>query len=102
MPQYEYQCRTCGHKADFAFRIADRPVAIPCPLVCMGQMVQNITAPTLKCSDAVNVPWIRRAMNYLEPGHEQSGNPIDTRAKYQAYLDDRGLRPADGQNLSEV
>jgi hypothetical protein len=61
-----------------------------------------ISTPFIKLSDSINVPWLRRAANYLEPGHEQGPNPIDTREKYQKYLNDKNLRPADGVNLSEV
>lgn len=99
MPTYLYKCPECGCQIDHICRIKDRPEAIPCPRHCLGMMTQVITAPTLKLSDAVNVPWIRRAMNYLEPEH---ANKYDTREKYQGYLKEKGLRPTDGINLSEV
>lgn len=99
MPTYLYECRECGRQADHTCRISERPITLSCPVrFCNGTMSQIITAPTLKLSDSVNVPWIRRAMNYLEP----EGHNVDTREKYQQYLDNHNLRPADGHNLSEV
>ncbi len=109
MPVYLYRCEDCDHETEIIFKIADRPEYLVCgregdpfegpSFPCSGIMYQVITAPTLKLSDAANVPWIRRAMNYLEP---EKAEQYDTRQKYQAYLDDKGLRPADGHNLSEI
>ena len=109
LPTYVYQCQSCGHQEEIVCRIADRPEIIDCPSpsgkvgeYCIGQMRQILTVPTIRCDDAVNVPWLRRAMNYLEPGHEQSGRPIDTREKYESYLKERDLRSADSENLSAI
>ncbi len=108
MPTYIYKCSKCGRMKEIVCKIADRPESFPCDDIfwdddigvpCNGRWTQVITAPTLKLSDTVNIPWIRRAMNYLEPEQAQQ---YDTREKYQAYLDSRNLRPVDGTNLSEV
>lgn len=100
MPVYAYECFECHHQTEHACRIADRPERIDCPN-CLGQMRQVIVPTAIQCDDAVNIPWLQE----FAKGRKEArfgGRPIQTRAEYRQYLKDHDLRPADGENLSEV
>jgi putative FmdB family regulatory protein len=105
-PFYDYECQGCGHVIEVFYKIDDRPELLPCSESCGGQMRQIMSPTMVQCEDIVNVPWIREfAHNHNRQGgkrNRQGGPPIESRSDYKKYLKDNDLRPARGENLSEV
>ena len=99
MPLYEYFCDRCDQVTEHFFKIAERPDSFPCP--CGGVNHFQISCPAIQCDDAVNVPWIREFAE-TRPEARFNRKTIQTRTEYKEHLKEKGLRPADGHNLSEV
>lgn len=99
MPIYEYYCKLCGKGSDEFFKIADRPMMIPCQ--CGGKKEFIISAPQVQIDTAQDVPWIREFAG-SRPEAMFGKKTIETRGEYKKYLDSNGLRPSDGPNISEV
>ena len=111
MPQYIYECWECGHQTEIVCRIADRPETMPCTYAydtyqCPGEMRQIITAPAIQGDEPP--PWMREFADTRPEArtNKRTGkqvNPvIESRTDYKRYMKDKGLRPTDGPNLSEV
>lgn len=101
MPTFDYECFSCEHRIEHICKIAERPERIPCSACKEGQMRQIILAPAIQCDDAVNIPWLQDFARTRKEARF-GGRPIQTRKEYKKYLKDKDLRPADGENLTEV
>lgn len=100
MPTYEYECQQCGVVIDHFAPMSDRPADIECKL-CQGTASFIISKPMIQVDTIQDVPWLSdfaKKRKEARFGHK----PIETRKEYKQYLKDKDLRPADGENLSEV
>ncbi len=97
---YDYECFDCTHRIEHICHMDDRPEFIACP-ECSGNMRQIILAPAIQCDDAVNIPWLQDFARTRKEARF-GGRPIQTRKEYKQYLKDKDLRPADGENISEI
>ncbi len=98
---YDYQCQECGVIREVICRMDERPAVEPC-LLCPGEMTQIITAPVIRCDDAVNVPWIRDfAHHHNRKGGKRDrfgGKPIESRQDYKDYLKTHDLRETESES----
>ena len=113
MPTYDYQCSTCGYTIEHTCRIAERPETMPCSNTapggyikgqdwkCHGLMRQIIVAPAIQVDTVADIPWMAEFARTRKEARF-GGKPIETRAEYREYMRSHNLRPADGENLSEV
>ena len=102
MPIYQYECFDCAHQIEHTCRIADRPERLSCPKCFGDKGMRQVLVPTAtQMDDVINIPWLQE----FAAGRKEArfgGRPIQTRQEYKQYLKDHDLRPADGENLSEV
>lgn len=116
MPVYEYECEDCGNRIEVVCKIAERPETIECKNIleeygpsgmvsslqmCPGQMRQIITAPAIQVDTAQDIPWLDEFARTRKEARF-GGPKIQTRREYKEYLVKHDLRPASGENLSEV
>jgi hypothetical protein len=107
MPTYVYEC-PLGHQTEYVCRIADRPESIACKhfideqaTMCQEQMRQVIiTAPAIQGDEPP--AWMREFADSRPEARFRGQKKIENRTDYKHYLKEKGLRPTDGPNLSEV
>lgn len=64
-------------------------------------MRQILTPTQIQVDTVQDVPWLRDFARTRKDARFGQ-RPIQTRAEYKQYLKENNLRPADGENLSEV
>ena len=81
MPLYEYECKDCGNTTEEVFKLADYPIAIPCPHCASGMATKIISLSSVHGEEAL---WIDKDLNNALVG--PGDRPITTRTEYKQFM----------------
>lgn len=90
MPTYDFRCSQCGRTHDAVLSIGEYDRNPPTFACCGTRMERFITvAPALAINNAL------ASERHYDGLQATDGTPIDTRAKHQRYMRERGLTTVD-------
>lgn len=94
MPIYDFECKRCGKRKEFFYKVADCPAFVFCPK-CSGEMVKIISVNGVNTAnqDAEWLKSVREVVDKEGGPHCQAFLKDPTRDNYKRWMKGEGIRP---------